>query len=141
MTSRVPTRTGIRGDLDLVTGCDLGDPATQRAINHSLDICNVLVAIVQPNCRTTGRNSYYNSMMHYDTWQSHHQEGLPPINYCGHVAHTQIKKGRYFLREQPEGTWIDHIPPWTAVSEATTVYKITMDQCMVGCKDEYDNPV
>ena len=67
--SQVAFRRGLEpgGNLDLVTGCHLGDPATQRAINHYLDVCDVLVTILQPNCRSTGRNSYFNSMMHYDT--------------------------------------------------------------------------
>eukprot|EP00974_Lingulodinium_polyedra_P027259 2630522-Lingulodinium_polyedra.AAC.1 len=28
------------GNLDLTTNCDLGDKATQRAINHDLDACH-----------------------------------------------------------------------------------------------------
>ena len=74
------------GNLDLVTGCDLGDPKTQTAINHYLRTCHVMVVILQPNCRSTGRNSYYNAVMNRDTWLQHHEEDLPHIQYCGKVA-------------------------------------------------------
>ena len=97
------------GNLDLTTQCDLGDPTTQRAINHYLKTCHVLVAILQPNCRTVGRPSYFNAQVNPETWYKHHKEDRPHLKYCGEVAPLQMHLGRYFLREQPAGTWIDHI--------------------------------
>ena len=49
------------GNLDLTTQCDLGTPATQKAINHYLEQCEVLVTVLQPNCWTVGRPSYFNA--------------------------------------------------------------------------------
>ena len=54
------------GNLDLVTECDLGDPRVQKAVDRYVETC------LQPNCRTTGRNSYYNSKMYPDTWHRHY---------------------------------------------------------------------
>ncbi len=141
--STVAFRRGLisGGNLDLVTGCDLGDPATQKAINHYFNVCHVLVAVLQPNCRTTGRNSYYNWYANHGTWKKHHEQDLPHIQYCGHIALTQIKKKRFFIREQPAGTWIDHIPPWTEVWKDEAVICQTMDQCMAGCVDSKGVPV
>eukprot|EP00974_Lingulodinium_polyedra_P031791 3062484-Lingulodinium_polyedra.AAC.1 len=68
-----------------------------------------------PICRTTGPNSYYNSLMHYETWNNHHAQNLPHIQYCGQVATKQVEHGRYFIREQPAGTWIDHVELWGQV--------------------------
>ena len=98
--SQVAIRRGLLsgGNLDLVTGCNLDDPRTQKAIMHYLETCDVLVAILQPNCRTTGRNSYYNAKMHYDTWHEHHTTDLPHIRFCGDVALRQVL-GRFFLRD------------------------------------------
>ena len=87
------------GNLDLVTGCDLGDPMVQKAINHYLDTCYVLATVLQPNCRSTCRNSYFNIMMKYDIWNAHHQEDLPHLQYCGQVALKQTLLLRLFLRE------------------------------------------
>jgi len=67
------------GNLDLVTGYDLGDPKMQRTIYRYLRTCHVLVAILQPSCRSTGRNSYYNALINRDTWLKHHREDLPHI--------------------------------------------------------------
>ncbi len=128
------------GNLDLVTGCDLGDPQVQKAIRHYLDTCDVLVTVLQPNCRSTGPNSWYNSKMHYTTWKKHHDEDLPHIKFCGEVALIQIQKGRYFLREQPVGNWVDEIPPWTRVASSPHIVRTNMDQCMTGAIDEDGTP-
>ena len=101
-TSQVAFRRGMTsGDsLDLITGCDLGDPMTQKAINHYLDVCYVMVTVLQPICR---------SVMNYNTWNKHYQEDLPHLQYCGQVALKQMKMGRYFIREQLAGVQLDHI--------------------------------
>ena len=54
------------GNLDKTTNVDLGNPATQRALDHYLSSCYVRVAILQPSYRTTGPPSYYNAQVNYD---------------------------------------------------------------------------
>jgi len=58
--SQVAFRRGLTsgGNLDLTTGCDIGDPTIQKAILHYLDTCYVMVVVLQPNCRSVGRNSF-----------------------------------------------------------------------------------
>ena len=129
------------GNLDLVTGCDLGDPKMQAAINHYLRTCHVMVVILQPNCRSTGRNSHYNAVMNRETWLRHHEEDLPHIQYCGRVALLQMELKRYWMREQPVGTWIDEISPWPQVHAHEEVIAHNMDQCMAGARDKFGKPV
>ena len=52
--SEVSFQRGLEsgGNLDFSTQCDLGDPETQKAINHYLEICYVMVTVLQPNCRS-----------------------------------------------------------------------------------------
>ena len=52
-----------------------------------------------------------------------------------------MQLGRFFLREQPAGTWIDYIHPWLEVQKDPKVKAQTMDQCMVGWKDDYEQEV
>eukprot|EP00974_Lingulodinium_polyedra_P083236 8058686-Lingulodinium_polyedra.AAC.1 len=53
----------------------------------------------------------------------------------------QMEHGGYFIREQPAGTWIDHIEPWGQVVTHADVVAQCMDQCVIGAKDEYGDPV
>ena len=136
-TSQIAFRRGLSsgGNVDLTTGCDLGDPEVPKAVIHYLKTCNVLVVFLQPNCRTVGRLASFNSVMHHDTWRKHHEEDLPHLKFCAIVALLQIELGRYFLREQPNGTRLSEIDPWPQVHEDPAVLSITMDQCMAGCRD------
>ena len=136
--SQIAFRRGLTsgGNLDLTTGCDLGNPATQRALNHYLDTCYVLVAILQPNCRSVGKLAYFNAKVNYDTWHKHYEEDLPHMKYCGVVALKQMRMNRYFMREQPAGTQIDEIDPWPDVVADDTVESLHMDQCAAGAIDD-----
>ena len=136
-TSQACFRRGLTsgGNLDLTTDVDLGDPQVQKAVNHFLDTCYVLVVLITPNCRSVGKNSYFNSKMHYDTWSTHHQEDLPHIRYCAEVALIQSQKGRWWIREQPAGSWMSQIHPWTEVEEDPNLVSVTMEQCAAGARD------
>ena len=48
---------------------------------------------------------------------------------------------RFFLREQPVGTWIDDIEPWPKVRACPSVTAQNMDQCMTGAVDGDGLPV
>jgi len=141
--SQVAFRRGLRsgGNLDLVTGCDLGDPTTQKAINHYLRTCYVMVTILQPNCRSVGSFASYNAVANRPTWLKHHREDLPHLSYCGEVALMQMRLGRFFLREQPAGTFLDYVDPWPQVQANESVMTCLSDQCMAGAIDEYKVPV
>ena len=124
------------GNIDLTTGCNLDHPEVQKALFHYLDTCYVLVTILEPNCRSVGKFSNINAIKYHDTWRRHHEEDLPHIRFCGKVALRQRSYDRHWLREQPEGSWIDDIAPWDEVARQPGVVSCLMDQCMGGCKDD-----
>ncbi len=75
------------GNIDLTTGCDLSLPETQRAINHYLKECNVLVVVLQPNCRTVGSFAPLNKVINPSAWRRHHQENIKyGISFLGKHA-------------------------------------------------------
>eukprot|EP00959_Pyramimonas_sp_CCMP1952_P381351 7990798-Pyramimonas_sp.AAC.1 len=106
------------GDLDTRAFVDLGEKEAQDAGMHSLDACFVKVVILQTSCRTTGLPSYFNAKVNYDTWHEHPKEDLPGIKLCGEVAARQTCLRRFYLREQPVGTWVDQIPPWITLANS-----------------------
>eukprot|EP00959_Pyramimonas_sp_CCMP1952_P181935 3804208-Pyramimonas_sp.AAC.1 len=96
---------------------------------HYLDACFVKVVILQPSCRTTGLPSYFNAKGSYDTWHEHHKVDLPHIKFCAKVAARQNCLRRFYSREQPVGTWVDQMPPWTTLASSKgtcRVYVIPM---------------
>eukprot|EP00959_Pyramimonas_sp_CCMP1952_P241115 5038963-Pyramimonas_sp.AAC.1 len=60
------------GSLDKRCYVDLGHKDVQDAVMHDLDVCFVNVVMLQPNCRTIGLPSHFNSQVNQDTWHEHH---------------------------------------------------------------------
>eukprot|EP00959_Pyramimonas_sp_CCMP1952_P195377 4085609-Pyramimonas_sp.AAC.1 len=61
------------GNLDTRSYVDLGSKDVQDAAVHYLDVCFVNIVTVQPNCRTTGLPSYFNSQVNHEIWHEHHK--------------------------------------------------------------------
>eukprot|EP00959_Pyramimonas_sp_CCMP1952_P247574 5175605-Pyramimonas_sp.AAC.1 len=102
-----------RGNLDERSCVDFGNVDVQDAVMRYQDMCFVKVVILQPNCRTTGPPSYLDSQVNFGTRHEHRKGDLPHIKFCYKVAVRQSGLRRFYLREQPVGTWVDQMPPWT----------------------------
>eukprot|EP00959_Pyramimonas_sp_CCMP1952_P102315 2140319-Pyramimonas_sp.AAC.1 len=104
---------------------------------HYLDVSFVSIVILQPNSRTTGLPSYINAQVNSDTWYEQHKEDLPHIKIYGQVAIRQNDLRWIYLREQPVGTWVDQIPPLTALAKCTGTCKVNLDQRTTGLRDSH----
>eukprot|EP00959_Pyramimonas_sp_CCMP1952_P331209 6935807-Pyramimonas_sp.AAC.1 len=106
-----------------------------------LELCGGIGGISQlafsrePICRTIGLPSHFNAKVNYDTWHEPHKEELPHNKLCGKVAARQNYLRRSYLREQPVGTWVDQIPPWTTLANSKGTCKAYMHQCTTGLHD------
>eukprot|EP00959_Pyramimonas_sp_CCMP1952_P148850 3113808-Pyramimonas_sp.AAC.1 len=47
--------------------------------------------------------------------------------FGGKATIRQIDLRRFYLREQPVGTWVDHRPPWTSLPTCKGTCKVNMD--------------
>eukprot|EP00959_Pyramimonas_sp_CCMP1952_P051661 1079668-Pyramimonas_sp.AAC.1 len=102
---------------------DLGNKDVQEAAVHYLDACFVNAVMLQPNCRTTGLPSYFNSQVNHDTWHENHKKVFPHIKFWCKVAIRQNDLRLLYLREQPVGTWVNQIPPWTTLAKSNGTCK------------------
>eukprot|EP00959_Pyramimonas_sp_CCMP1952_P299119 6256921-Pyramimonas_sp.AAC.1 len=116
---------------------DRGNNEVQDAVMHYSEVWFVDVVILQSNCRRTWPPSYFNTKVNYVTRHEHHKEDLPRIKYCGRAAVRQDDLRRFYLREQPVGTWVDEIPPWTTLAKREDTRKVNMDQCTTGLRDSH----
>eukprot|EP00959_Pyramimonas_sp_CCMP1952_P399034 8361481-Pyramimonas_sp.AAC.1 len=104
---------------------------------HYLDVCFVKVVMLQFSCRTTGLPPFFSAELNYDMWHAHHKDDLPHILFCGKVAVRQTDLRRFYLREQPVGTWVDQLPPWTTLAKSRGTCKVNVGQCTTGLRDSH----
>ena len=128
----VRRRLNTGENFDIVVGCDLNDPQTQKDVRHYYISFEPLFSIQAPTCTPFGSFARLNYHTHYDAWLRSYHEAAPHGRFCGEMALLQDQAGRYWLNEQPAGSWLYYEPPWPRVlALPSTVAKI-FDQCMVG---------
>eukprot|EP00959_Pyramimonas_sp_CCMP1952_P027778 582940-Pyramimonas_sp.AAC.1 len=125
------------GNLDKRTYVDLGNKEAQDAAMHYLGVCFVKVVILQPSCITTGLPPYFNAKVNYDKRHEHRKEDLPRIKFCGKVAARQNDLRRFYLGEQPLGTWAGQIRPWTTLVKSKGTCQVNMDQHTTGSRGSH----
>ena len=64
------------------------------------------VAVMAPTCTPYGPGSYFNHLMHYESWLASYLMASPHGKFCGKVALAQLELERDFLNEQPYPSWL-----------------------------------
>ena len=106
------SRVGIRRRLkvgknfDLVFHCDLNKTSEQRMVEHYYDTIKPLVSVSAPTCTPFGSWAHYNYYAHYDAWLKAYNDAAPHGKFCGRMALKQDNEGRFWLNEQPRGSWL-----------------------------------
>ena len=118
-------------NFELLTGCDLTDPAVQSKVLAYLDIAKPLVVVMGPRCDPFGPLGRWNRAVHPEGWSRSYAEAAPLAEFCGRVALLQITKGRHFLCEQPQSSALFQEEPWPKVMQHHGTRRIVFHQCRV----------
>jgi hypothetical protein len=121
-------------NFDLVTDWDLNDPAQQREVERYFDAHKPLVAIMGPTCKPFGKLANLNYRINYEGWLESYHEAKPHGVFCGKIALKQMSAGRFFIVEQPEGSWLFAENPWPTVIKNENTVSIVIHQCVLGQK-------
>ena len=119
-------------NFDIVSGCDLNEPSVQRDVRHYYNSMKPLFSIQAPTCTPFGPLGKVNHSLHYDSWLISYQNAAPHGRFCGEMALLQDKQGRFWLNEQPRGSWLYYEDPWPEVLARPNTRSKIVDQCMVG---------
>lgn len=133
-TSRIAIRKHLKVgcNFDLVTDCDLNDTQQQSLVRQYFRKHKPLVAVLTPRCSAFGAHSNQNYRIRPQGWERTYQESAPHARFCGELALLQDQEERYFVLEQPQGSWIYLEHPWNIVCHLPSVDCITIHQCMLG---------
>ena len=147
-TTQVAMRFNLKtgSNFDLITGFDLTEPRQNAACLEYFIQHEVFCAIMAPVCGPYGPMSNLNHHLHPETMDAREREVRPLASLCGKVALIQIKKGLYFIQEQPYPSRLYDVNPWPAVfamprtgihtkdHPAHAVIQVVYDRCAVGLK-------
>ena len=118
-------------NFDLVTQCDLNDQHQQELILQYFRDHKPLVAVLSPRCSTFAAHSDLTYSIDPASWK---ENSAPHENFCGQLALQQDQESRFFILEQPAGSWLYEEYPWNIVCRLPSVTGVTIHQCMAGKK-------
>jgi len=127
-------------NIDLVTHWDLNVPSEQEEVVKYFRKHEPLVCVMGPMCKPFGKLANYNYWHHYEAWLRSYQEAKPHGVSCARLALIQIREGRYFIVEQPSGSWLYNESPWPTVLEHKSIVRVEIHQCMLGQKTKEGLP-
>ena len=127
-------------NFDLVTSWDLNDPAQQKEVERYFDLYKPFIAIMGPMCKPFGKLSNYNYIYNHEAWLRSYEEALPHGKFCAEIALKQMSGGRFFLVEQPSGSWLFAEYPWPQVINNENIVSIEIHQCVLGQKTKEGFP-
>ena len=147
-TTQVAMRFNLKtgSNFDLITGFDLTIPSQNAACLEYFTNHEVFCAIMAPVCGPYGPMSKLNNHLHPDSMHAKEREVRPLATLCGEVALVQMKKGLYFIQEQPYPSNLYYVDPWPAVFDIRRpgmhavdhpeyeVLQVAYDRCAVGLK-------
>ena len=122
----------VGSNFDLVTSVDLNNPKDQQLVMQYFIDHKPLVAVMSPRCSPFGAHSNLNYKINPDGWERTYQESAPHGRFCGELALHQERNNRYFLLEQPHGSWLYEEYPWNIVCYLPSTICVTIHQCMLG---------
>ena len=120
------------GNFDIVTQCDLNDPAVQKRAMDYLDKFKPLVAVMAPTCRPFGPRAHMNRVINHDGWRRSYEDAAPHGRFCGRVADKQMNEGRFFINEQPHPSSLYEEDDWKRVVKRPEIVTAVIHQCMTG---------
>ena len=119
--------------FDLQEGWDFFDAKDRKRFWDSLETEDPDLVLMTPECRG------FSTLMQVN-WQRMDKEdrdrlqtsAMAMFHFCIQVAERQMKRGKYFILEQPDkaSSWNTHAARW--LQHQNDVLLLSFDQCMVG---------
>ena len=131
--SQMAAQSGLRcgQPIDLRTGFDLANPQSQKKVLDILEKQQPTIVFMAPVCGPFSQLQNLNSPYVHDKMK----RAMPMIDFCIKVAEYQIKRGRYFIIENPQTSRIWYTKSFQGLLKQYDVDWDTLHMCAFGMKD------
>ena len=125
--SQMAAQSGLRcgQPIDLRTGFDLSNPQSQKKVLDILDKQQPTVVFMAPVCENLNSPYVHEKM----------KRATPMIDFCIKIAEYQIRRGRYFIIENPQTSRMWHTKSFQKLLKGYDVDWDTLHMCAFGMKD------
>ena len=78
--------------------------------------------------------SALNRAINHAAWLRSRRVSVPLGKLAGEVAYIQLRGGRHFLAEHPQGSAMFQLAVWKLLAQEPQVVKVVVHQCMTGLR-------
>ena len=131
--SQMAAQSGLRcgQPIDLRTGLDLSNPQSQKKVLDILDKQQPTIVFMAPVCGPFSQLQNINSPHVHEKMK----RAMPLIDFCIKVAEYQIRRGRYFIIENPQTSRMWYTKSFQRLLKEYDVDWDTLHMCAFGIKD------
>ena len=131
--SQMAAQSGLRcgQPIDLRTGFDLTNPQSQKKVLDILEKQQPTIVFMAPVCGPFSQLQNLNSPYVHDKMK----RAMPMIDFCIKVAEYQIKRGKYFIIENPQTSRMWYTKSFQGLLKQYDVDWDTLHMCAFGMKD------
>ena len=128
LAKRYCLRTGQ--NFEATAGFDLTRQADVQSFWRYMQNTNPYVVIMAPPCGGFGPWARLNRLIYPEAYHRTHEIGMQLARLCAQVATFQVKHGRHYVVEQPQGSAMFQMTEWIQILKHS--HQCCFDQCQVG---------
>ena len=131
--SQMAAQSGLRcgQPIDLRTGFDLSNPQSQKKVRDILDKQQPTIVFMAPVCGPFSQLQNLHSPHVHEKMK----RAMPMIDFCVKIAEYQIRRGRYFIIENPQTSRVWYTKSFQKLLKEYDVDWDTLHMCAFGMKD------
>ena len=99
-----------------------------RGLLRYVAVAKPVVLIISTPCTGMKGFSALNRSINPAAWRRSRKVSVPLGKLGGLLALIQMKEGRHFIAEHPQGSDMWFLPEWLRLDERSTVHKVTVHQ-------------
>ena len=121
-------------NFDIIAGYDLKKDSTVKGLLRYLAVAKPVVVIISTPCTGMKGFSALNRSINPAAWRRSRKVSVPLAKLGASAALIQMKEGRHFIAEHPQGSDMWSLAEWLQLDQRFAVHRVDVHQCMLGLR-------
>ena len=138
-TAALLIKRGYKGgpNFDVIVGINLLHSQERSALLQYVNVRRPKIILISTPCTGMKGFSALNRAISHAAWLNIRRSVSVHVGKsAGIVALTQMRAGRDFLAEHPQGSDLFQLPVWKLIAKESRVVRVLLHQCMLGIRGQ-----
>eukprot|EP00971_Amphidinium_carterae_P351093 6491908-Amphidinium_carterae.1 len=126
---------------DLLYGVDVTNPRCRHELVQYVRLGKPKVVVLSPPCTAFSNWSHLNRIVHPKAYRQSLMNGSSCSSLAAQIAEAQLRNGRHFLLENPQGSELFKRPEWQRLQQQYSIQEVSFPQCAAGLRSPSGAPI